>query len=345
MKSELKIAIIGVGRAPSAEGADSSGGFRIGYTHAGMYQKQPRTKLVAAADINAENLKVFQTTFGLEQTFTDYRDMLETIKPDIVSICTYVGLHRKMIEDAARFGVKGIVCEKPFLAAPADLDAIRALVSETGVKIVVPHIRRYYPAFEQAKTVYASGEIGMPVLCFAGIKGWDLAEWGSHWLDMFRYFHDDKPAEWVFGAVRVRERRGFGHAMEDHSLAHIQFMGGGRALLDGGKPFNGSHTMTLLGSEGTIRIIDEAKLVIETQTGTRYLEYQADFAGSWDKMLGDLLQWLDGGEEPMLGLSNALAASELYLAAYLSARIGDRIDLPLHDNLEEWPLEGFPEIR
>jgi hypothetical protein len=51
--------------------------------------------------------------------------------------------------------------------------------------------------------------------------------------------------------------------------------------------------------------------------------------------------WLDGGPEPMLGLSNMLKTSELNLAAYLSALRGDRIDLPLVDGLAEWPVDAM----
>ena len=334
-------AIIGAGKAKD-EGFQKGGGHRIGYTHGETYTRNAQVKLVAVADINQENLEAYQATFDLAQGFRDYREMLANVQPDIVSICTYVGLHRQMIVDACNAGVKGIICEKPFLAAPTDLQQVAAAAAASGAKIVVPHIRRYFPAFAHAKELYAGGAVGQPLLCMAGIAGWDLSEWGSHWLDMFRFFHDDHPVQWVFGQARVRTLRGYGHAMEDQAVAYFEFAGGGKGLLDGGQAMNGEWTMSLVGTEGVIRVRGENELVIDDGHGRRQVSF-VDHPGSsypaiWDCLLADLVAWLDGGPEPMLGLTNMLKTSELNLAAYLSALRGDRVDLPLDEHAR--PMAG-----
>jgi predicted dehydrogenase len=160
---------------------------------------------------------------------------------------------------------------------------------------------------------------------------------------MFRYFHDDRPVEWVFGQARVRDQRGYGHAMEDHAVAYFQFAGGGKGLLDGGVAMNGEWTMTLVGTAGTIRVRREDELLIEDAAGPRVESFAghpgSSYTAIWDCLLADLVAWLDGGPEPMLGLTNMLKTSELNLAAYLSALRGDRIDLPLVDALAEWPVD------
>jgi predicted dehydrogenase len=335
-------AVIGAGKARD-EGFFKGGGHRIGYTHGETYGRNGRTRLVAVADINAENLHAYQEAFDIEQGFADYREMLAAVQPEIVSICTYVGLHRQMIVDACNAGVKGIICEKPFLAAPADLAVVAEAAAASGTKIVVPYIRRYFPAFARAKELYSSGVVGEPLLCIAGLPGWDLSEWGSHWLDMFRFFHDDQPVLWVFGQARVRDQRGYGHAMEDHAVAYFAFANGGKAVLDGGMAMNGEWTMTLVGAAGAIRIRREDEIVVEDAGGQRVESFVGDPGSSypaiWNSLLADLVAWLDGGPEPMLGLTSALKSSELNLAAYVSALRGDRVDLPLVDDLAEWPVE------
>ncbi len=337
-------AIIGVGKAKPA--GDKREGHRVGYSHAKVYQNIPRTKLAAGADINAENLQAFRQTFGVEHGFADYREMLAKAKPNLVSICTYVGLHRQMIEDCARAGVRGILCEKPFLASPADIEAVRRVAAETGVKIMVAHFRRNLAAFQRARDLYNDGTVGQPLMCIAGIEGWDLFEWGSHWLDMIRHLHQDRPVHWVFAQTRVRGQRGYGHAMEDHGCAYFEFAGGGKAILDGGRSMNGEELMTLVGTEGTIRIFDEIKLWIETAAGRRIEEFSKGppdpWGQAWDQMILDLIAWIERGPEPALGLTNMLKTSELNLAAYLSAIKGDRVDLPLSGDdlkLAEWPVE------
>src|SRR5437868_396509 len=145
MSNTYTAAVIGVGSALADRGSKTGGGFRIGYTHGNMYRRSPRVDLVAAADINAENLHAFRERFSVARGFADHREMLESVKPDLVSIATYVGLHRAMIEDCVAAGVKGIVCEKPFLASPADCAAVRALLAKSKTKLIVAHPRRYRP--------------------------------------------------------------------------------------------------------------------------------------------------------------------------------------------------------
>ena len=342
MSARYRAAVIGVGRAGEAAG-ERSGGFKIGYVHATQHQAHPNVDLVAGADINDENLAAWQAEFAVPSAYTDHREMLAEIRPDIVSICTYVGLHAQMIEDCARAGVRGVICEKPFLAAPADLALVRRAVAETRLKLVVAHIRRYHPIFQRIRELIQSGTIGRPLLFSAGIPGWDLSEWGTHWLDMFRFFNDDVAVEWVLGQARVRDRRAFGHATEEHASAYFSFANGCKALLDGGGDLVRPYTMILTGEDGELRVFGDYALRIIDADGTREETYPGDgeaWNDMWRATLNGLIGWMGGGAEPTVGVTNALQTSELNLAAYLSAVERDRIDLPLADaSLTEWPLE------
>ena len=334
-------AVIGVGTAnPSA---CKGGGQRIGYTHGRMYRGNARVKLVAAADINPENLAAFLKQFDVPHGFADYRAMLAQVRPDVVSIGTYVGLHRAMIEDCARAGVKAIFCEKPFVASPVELDAVRKTLEQTRAKLMIAHVRRYRPAFDRARRLIADGAIGQPVMFMAGIEDWDLSEWGSHWLDMFRFLQNDMPVKWVMGQARIRDQRCYGHATEEHAVAYFGFEDGCRGLLDGGKALAGDASMTLVGTEGTIRVFGESSLAIDTSRGRSTEEFSDPASTGWDDLWSpictDLVNWLDGGPEPRISFTHTRGSAELNLAAYVSMIRGDRIDLPLHDKTDEWPLE------
>jgi predicted dehydrogenase len=181
------------------------------------------------------------------------------------------------------------------------------------------------------------------LLFSAGIPHWDLAEWGSHWLDMFRFFNDDIPIRWVMGQARVRGLRGYGHAMEDHAIAYWEFENGCKGFVDGGEALTQPFSMILTGSEGEIRLTGEKSFVINNASG-RTEETPATGKDAWSDLwretLDSLLLWMAGGAEPMLGARNVIQSCEIYLAAYLSAAIGDRVDLPLSGStVAEWPLE------
>ena len=114
MSTQYSAAVIGVGKAGG--GGPKGGGHAIGYTHAQMFQSDPRVKLIAGADINADNLQAFADKFSVPRASPPTATCC-ALKPDLVSIGTYVGLHCEMIEAAAQAGVKGILCEKPFVAS------------------------------------------------------------------------------------------------------------------------------------------------------------------------------------------------------------------------------------
>ncbi|MBN9433348.1 MAG: Gfo/Idh/MocA family oxidoreductase [Bosea sp.] len=337
----LRSAIVGVGQA-RGKGSPTTGSFRIGYVHAQMYGRTPGYELAAAADINPGNLAAFQEQFAVPG-YGGIDEMLAAARPDVVSLCTYVGLHLGMIKACIAAGVKGIICEKPFVASPAELAELRALVADSGVKIIVPHFRRYLKAFARARDIYASGEIGERVMVTAAIgDGWDLSEWGSHWLDMFRFFHEDSMPQWVLGQARVTDRRGFGHAMEDHAMVFMQFPGGGRAAVETGVDYlNDSVTMILAGSRGSVSVIGEDRLRVYSKAGERIETYEKEdgFIAAWSDMAADLRTWILGGEPAPLGFDHVAGTAELNLGSYLSMVDGDRVEFPLKHTSREWPVE------
>lgn len=339
-KSPCKVALIGVGQA--AKSADSKDGCKIGYQHAKNLADYDRAKMVAGVDIHEENLRAWQSAFGIENGFLDYEKMLEEVRPDIVCIATYVGLHYPMIEQAARAGVPAILCEKPFLNSPAEIVRLRKLIEETGIKIVVNHMRRYQPIFGEIRKKFSEESIGALELMSAGINGWDLSEWGAHWLDVFRFLNHDAPVEWVFGQTRTRTLRAFGHAMEEHAVAYFQFANGCKAIVDGGSQIGGA-IMAIQGSKGLIRIVNEGSAEIFTASGREVLNCSSYGPELWLGPWNALIDWMEGGAEPELGATNQLLTSELNLAAYVSALAGDRVDLPLDSDLAVWPVDAIAD--
>ncbi len=348
-------AVVGVGKPkqPFKKG----GGHAIGHIHARMFLRSPRVDLIAGADIASENLAYYQNEFNVPQGFKNYNELFREAKPDIISIGTYCGLHLPIIEAAARAGVKGIICEKPFLNSPADIDPVRRIVAETGVKICVAHIRRYNPTMQRCRQLLRDGVIGQVITYFSGVEGWDLSEMASHWFDLIRFFHDDKPVKSVFGQARVRELRGYGHAMEDHAIAYFEFEDGARGIIDGGRGLPNGINFIISGTAGTIRVMGEHTVVVDTIAGQRIepcshlrpdgwsnlgIADSPDWLPTWDMMLADLMRWIEGGPAPMMAMDNALKTFEVNQAAYISSIRGDRVDLPFDAAavaINDYPVE------
>lgn len=353
MNGIYRAAIIGVGRG----GEGSAGGHSIGYAHANTYRFHPRTQLVAAADLNRENLGRFADCYGLadEAGYVCHVEMLEATRPDLLSICTYAGTHRAMIEDAVAAGVRGIFCEKPFVLSMDDARAVDHLCRQSGVKLIVNHYRRCLEVFVTAARMVREGAIGRPVLFYAGIEGWDQMEWGSHWLDAFRALAGDPGIKTVSAVVECSgERVGYGHAIEEYSLSCFTFDNGVRAILEGGRKAPGDWALRLTGECGILDIYGNGEIHLRNDQGleiirgesTAHMHRGPDQPRDADGkpimaylfLMDGLLAWMEGGEEPSTGITNAMACASMYLGAYEAGRRGMTLSYPLGPQ-PRFPLE------
>ena len=71
-------------------------------THAGAYRGCPRTELAAVVDVEIDRVTRAQRLFAGIQGFTSVEQMLDVIRPDIVSVATPAESHRETVEACAR---------------------------------------------------------------------------------------------------------------------------------------------------------------------------------------------------------------------------------------------------
>lgn len=327
-------AVIGCGRG----GDGSAGAHSIGYAHAKAYAANPHVRLLGACDLDETNLRAFATRFSVPDAHRDLATLLASARPEVVSVCTYAGSHRAIVEACVAAGVRAIWCEKPLALTMDDAEAMVTACEKAGVKMIVNFCRRPLHLFQEVRQMLRAGLIGRPMMILGAIDGWDQAEWGSHWHDMIRAFMEDQPVQWVMGQARCTgAKRGYGHVMEEHSVAYYAFADGTRALLDGGVGLSTGTALRVIGAEGFIDLAWDGKVVLCNKGGLREVPVRsslhspthADEVDNWLVVLADLLAWMHGGTEPEVSARNALRSTELYLAAWESAKRGDRVDLPL----------------
>jgi len=150
------------GRAPVTVGV-------IGHTGRGDYGhgidtgwlNVPQTKIVAVADADEKGLEAALERLQVDRGFACYRDMLETVSPEIVAIGPrHIDQHHDMILAAAESGAKGIYMEKPFCRDLVECDSILSALEKHRVKLAISHRTRYHPTIPVVKKLVESGEIG-----------------------------------------------------------------------------------------------------------------------------------------------------------------------------------------
>jgi predicted dehydrogenase len=98
----------------------------------------PDAEIVGICDERHESMCPAIQTLGIPESsvFTDYRQCMQTAKPDLVILCPPTGEHARWVERIASFGVHLFV-EKPFAASLADADRMIAAVRESGKQMVI----------------------------------------------------------------------------------------------------------------------------------------------------------------------------------------------------------------
>jgi len=130
----------------------------MGRNHARVYAQMADTRLVAVADPEADALEPAVRTYKA-QPYTDYVQMLDQERLDVVSVAVPTLLHRDVAIAVMRRGVHVFV-EKPISMSVEEGREIIECAHSTGVKLAVGHIERFNPAVIELKKQLAAGNLG-----------------------------------------------------------------------------------------------------------------------------------------------------------------------------------------
>lgn len=143
---KLRIGIIGTGGI-----ADS---------HINSYKKQPDVEIVAGADlIPGKAEKFFKDQEVEAKAFTDYKEMVDTMNLDAVSVCTYNRTHAECTIYALEHGLP-VLLEKPMTVTLEEAIAIREAEKKSGKIVSVGFQPRFDANMQMIKKIVQSGELG-----------------------------------------------------------------------------------------------------------------------------------------------------------------------------------------
>ena len=167
-------------------------------------------ELIAIADHDPEGLADAGERLGVSRLYRDYRQMLETEKPDFVSIApSWVTERVPMIEAAAAAGCH-IYCEKPVAGSLAEVDTIVAACQSAKVKMAVAHQWRAMLPIQKIIEAVKAGKFGKLLRVRTRPKddsrggGEELLLHGTHLFDLMMAFTGEP--RWASGHVTVDGR-------------------------------------------------------------------------------------------------------------------------------------------
>ncbi len=215
-----KCAIIGV-----------SGGRANG--HADAYAHIPRGQLACIATRTRANLDTFGDRWNVKTRYTDYRELFEREKPDLVHVNTPPDVRLEVMQAAETAGVGALIIEKPLAIQAEDYLAISQFAKTAKVKVAINHQLHFHPRRYRLQALVADGAIGDVRLIDASAR-MNMAYQGTHVLQSIAAFHSQGEPESIFaqisGADGLQQGRK-NHFAPDATMASIRYADGSSALL------------------------------------------------------------------------------------------------------------------
>lgn len=192
----LRVAVIGMGH--------------IGHRHSRIYSKNPNVELVGVCDRNIERAKPASETYNVPY-FLDAQEMLDTLKPDLVSVCTggyeYCSDHYEPTMQALNAGCH-VLCEKPIADTIERAREMVALAEKKNLCFALDFNHRFTDAGRQAKKWQEEGRLGDLLFCNMALwigkpedypsPYYHLKALNPHSIDIIRYFMGEIEAVQTF---------------------------------------------------------------------------------------------------------------------------------------------------
>ena len=309
------------------------------------------------------------------QIFTDFKEAIDTIKPDIVAVTVPSGLHFQIADYALRHGCN-LLLEKPMTMSSEESRKIYELSKECGKKIAMGHIYRYFPLVSILRNDIASGEFGkvlhgtIYVRWGHGEDYYSSAAWRGTWksdggammnqtihaIDLLVWLMGSKPVEaqaMLSQRLRNIEAEDLGMAvlrMEDGSLASIE---GTTATSDKEHcaMFNvlcekGQVSLGLKKGIPSLHIVKNGKnrnmhYVIEhiKKYGfSSLLNALNPHTGIYADFIGAIK---DESRQPLADALSGYSSVDTLMGIYKSAKLKASVVLPLEEDFSSVDMEGF----
>ena len=331
-------------------------------------------EISAVCDVVPEHMEVLLAKHGLQNDmsilrYTDYRSMIQEVKPDLVSIATESGIHAEIALFCIDHGVH-VIIEKPMAMSISDANEIIRHSEEKHVKVSACHQNRFNIAVQEMRHALEAGRFGrlshgsIHVRWNRNQGYYDQAPWRGTWAQdggalMNQCIHGIDLLRWTFGGeieeVYGQTRQQFHDYLEaeDVGMAVVKFKNGAIATIEGTTnvyPKNLEETLYIFGEKGTVKIggtstnnIDVWDFADESELDTKNKGLQEEtsnvYGNGHTSLFADMIDAVQNDRKPYVDAYAGRDALELVLAIYKSQKDGHVVRLPL-ENFASTDMEG-----
>lgn len=324
-------------------------------------------EIAAVCDIVPEHMEALLAKHGLEKDtsirrYTDYKQMLAEVAPELVGISTESGKHAQIALDCIHAGCN-VIIEKPIALSLQDADAIIAAGKEKGVKVCACHQNRFNISIQHIRKAVEQGRFGKMSHGCVHVRwnrnqdyytqapwrgtwaqdGGSLMNQSIHGIDLLRWMMGDEIEE-VF-AYTAQQFHNYLEC-EDVGLGVVKFKNGAIGTIEGTTnvfPKNLEETLYLFGEKGTIKAGGKSTNTLEVWQFADHKPEDDDLSKGFEEetsnvygnghtsVYADVIDAIEHDREPYICAEAGRRALELVLAIYKSAAEGRPVKLPMKE--------------
>ena len=301
--------------------------------------------------------------------YTDYIEMIEKEKPELVAIATESGKHAKIALDCIRHGIN-VIIEKPIALSMHDAKEIIEEAKKYNVKVCANHQNRFNKAIQKMRHAIEEDKFGKLFhatahICWnRGKQYYDQAPWRGTWEQdggalMNQCIHDIDLLRWMMGnevdevyAYTDRLNHDYIDA-EDLGVALVKFKNGSYGMIEGTTnvyPKNLEETLYIFGENGTAKAGGSSvnKLEVWRFDGEDEQAALDEFSEEHKNVYGlghtplyaDMIDAIKNNRAPYVDGEAGMRALEMVLAIYLSAKENRPVKLPLDESVSTLLFKG-----
>ena len=308
--------------------------------------------------------------------FKDYKEAIDTVKPDIVAVTVPSGLHYQIAEYGLSNGCN-LLLEKPMTMSSEESRLIYELSRKTGNKIAMGHIYRYFPLVKYLREDIVNGSFGkithgtIFVRWGHGEDYYKSAAWRGTWRSdggamMNQTIHAIDLLVWLMGtkpvsATAMLSQRLRDIEAEDLGMAVLKMDDGSLASIEGTTATSDKDhaaMFSIFTEDGTISLglrKGKPKLDIRYKGKSRNMHYimkqiREEGIGSMLNALNphtgiydDFVKAIDEGRQPLADALSGYTSVDTLLGIYRSAKEKREIPLPLKEPFASSDMTGFFE--
>lgn len=325
--------------------------------------KANKLDIVSVCDLLPENMEDKILKFELSKRvkrYTDYREMLEQEKPELVAIATESGKHAKIALDCIEAGCN-LIIEKPIALSLEDADSIIEMAKIKDVKVCACHQNRFNKSIQKIRDAVEKRRFGRMFYGTAHIRWcrdydyYHRAPWRGTWEQdggalMNQCIHNIDLLRWMLGddvseVIGMTDRLNHDYIeTEDLGIAIVRFSNGAYGIIEGTTdiyPKNLEETLYLFGEKGTVKAGGQSVNVIEEWRFSDMLDDPEEIKRQYHEappnvygfghapLYADVIDAIKEDREPYVSAEAGRRALELVLAIYQSAYTGASVKLPL----------------